>query len=325
MSVWLFTGPEIGERDSAVQEVCARAQAQGTVDVHRLYAHETPVADLVDLLRTRALFADAVCVVLYNAEVIKKCDEVHVLTEWIKDGGSRADVFLVLISDSVSIHKRIEQNISPVHKRVFWELFENKKHAWVQRFFFQHEMRIEQEAIESLLELVENNTRALKTVCTQLSLFFEKGRRITAHDISSLLVHTKEETSFTLFDALSKRDLEHSLMILNTLLCSKDVAPVQILAGLAYAFRRLAHWHHIPEDKTHPATLKRYGFTSRRMIAQYQRAASLWTLSDTHAILDRLFQTDAMIRSGGTPLQGPLMQLCLYAIVVHAGDRKSVV
>ncbi|UWV12264.1 DNA polymerase III subunit delta, partial [Treponema pallidum] len=33
MSVWLFTGPEIGERDSAVQEVCARAQAQGTVDV----------------------------------------------------------------------------------------------------------------------------------------------------------------------------------------------------------------------------------------------------------------------------------------------------
>ena len=71
--VYLFAGPEIGERNSAVESLRQQARRTlQTLDEYTFYAHETSVSDVVGLLCNESLFAAARFIVLKNAELIKK-------------------------------------------------------------------------------------------------------------------------------------------------------------------------------------------------------------------------------------------------------------
>ena len=137
------------------------------------------------------------------------------------------------------------------NRKVFWELFENQKTGWVQQFFRRQQITIEPEAVALLLELVENNTRQLEIVCSQLALYYGEGARIGALDIEQTLSHSKEENVFTLFDRLVLRDLEAGLEVLQKILLSRsdDSDPVQLLGGLLFQFRRLMALHRLLAER----------------------------------------------------------------------------
>ena len=53
--LYLFTGPEAGERSDAVNELLkAYEKKLGSIDVHRFYAAETSVAAVISLLMNRS-------------------------------------------------------------------------------------------------------------------------------------------------------------------------------------------------------------------------------------------------------------------------------
>ena len=91
-----------------------------------------------------------------------------------------------------------EQVIPKDHKRVFWELFENRKEEWIVNFFRKAGYSVEEDAVATILELVENNTDALKTACSRITLFFPAGHRVTEADCDAMLAHNREETPFSL-------------------------------------------------------------------------------------------------------------------------------
>ena len=206
--LWLFTGPELGERSDALEALRKSAEKKyGQLDNHLFYAADTSISVVLDAVQNGSLFAEARFAVVRNAEAIKKKEDIQALTQWVEQTPAEDGAFLVLISDVIGIDKKIEALVPKDHKKIFWELFENKKQEWIRRFFAQSKIGIEQEAIDVLLELVENNTEALKTTCTHISLFFEPGTTLTAETVEHLLAHNKEETPFTLFDALSNANL----------------------------------------------------------------------------------------------------------------------
>jgi len=82
--------------------------------------------------------------------------------------------------------------------------------------------------------MVENNTDALRTACSRFTLFYEPSHRITPADVDAILAHNREETPFSLFDALVSGDLEDALGIYRKLILSKDSSPVQTVAGLTF-------------------------------------------------------------------------------------------
>jgi DNA polymerase-3 subunit delta len=323
--IWLFTGPEIGERNAAVEAVrAAAAKGAGNLDSHTFYAADVRIGDVVSLLQNGSLFADARFVVIRNAELIKKKDDVEQLLAWVAEAEGGSDAFLVLVSDEIGVDKKIEAAVPKDRKRVFWELFENRKEEWIESFFRKEGYQVDQEAVAAILELVENNTDALKTACSRFTLFFPAGHRVTEADVESMLAHNREESPFTLFDSLAQGDLEGALGILAKLSLSKDSSPVQTVAGLTYCFRRLADWHRLAESGAMDEfSLKKAGFTSRRAIDQYRAASRRWDAPAASRILALLESTDLSLRSSGTALQDCQMELCLYAILRKGGKALA--
>ena len=107
--VWLFTGPEIGERNAAVEQLRSQARkTHGDPEMHTVYAGDTPIGDLLCLLQNGSLFSSARFITLRNAELIKKKEEIAPLVSWADESAGRDDGYLVLVSDEIGRDRKIE-------------------------------------------------------------------------------------------------------------------------------------------------------------------------------------------------------------------------
>ena len=322
--LYLFTGPEAGERSDAVNELLKVYEKKlSSIDVYRFYAAETSVADVISLLMNGSLFASFRFVVLNNAEAVKKKEDIELISEWLasNDGNSA----LVLLSDEISVEKKLENLVPKENKKIFWELFQDKKESWVRSLFQRNGFRVTDDAIEAVLELCENDTASLKRECERFFVCFEKDHVISAEDVENLLSHNREENAFTLFDSMTEQcqpaeRLENSLDILQKIRLSKESDSIKIIAGLTYSYRKLLTWISLAENGIYDNfQLKIKGFGSKKMQDEYRRAARLWNRDDTAQILALLAKTDISLRSGGAAFEDTLLQMLVYSIVIKNG------
>jgi DNA polymerase-3 subunit delta len=148
---YLFLGPEIGEKQDAIDEIrqtltvipkTSTLAGQSTTKQEKkagippeetsFYAGETSATDMVSALLNGSLFADIRLFLIKNAEALKK-DEIDLLTSYM--GSPQEDTTLILVSEASGIDKRLENAVPGENKRIFWELFENRKKEWVETFF----------------------------------------------------------------------------------------------------------------------------------------------------------------------------------------------
>lgn len=325
-AVYLYTGPEAGERNDAVKSIISTLKKKfGEIEEYHYYASETPAAEFISILENESLFANAVCVTVKNSETIKKKEDVEIITKWISTSKSESNV-LILTSDEISIDTKIEKSVPAANKKIFWEMFENKKIPWIQNFFQKNGYSIEQEAAENILEMIENNTQILKNECSRFFILFPKGHRITAENVDSVLSHTREENAFTLFGIMSdssvppKKRFEKSIDVLKNIRLSKENSSPLIIAGLTSCYRKLLLWQKLQtQGQNDDFNLKINGFASKKLKTQYSKAAKLWTSGQTTAILAALANSDMEIRSGGSLLEDVILQKLLYEIIIKKG------
>ncbi|MCQ2591268.1 MAG: DNA polymerase III subunit delta [Treponema sp.] len=338
LPLYLFTGPEFGKRNDAVDEIKKAAKKKfGDVDEHLFYLIDTSFGEIVPVLEGGTLFSAATCVVCKNAELLKKADDINQLKKWLENiekaskNGEEISSILILISDDISVDAKLEKLIPGENRKKFWEMYENEKLPWVSSFFQKNGYKIKSEAAQLILDMVENNTEALRNECSRFFVCFPKEHTITDDDVSSILIHNREENAFTLFNQISnasesaEKRFEAGIEILQKILLSKDNSPVMIIVGLASCFRKLVLWHKINAGGTADATtLKSNGFSSSTMQKQYRNAARIWTVGQATAILAVLASTDMETRSSGTLLEEVYLQKMLYEIVVKKGASLAV-
>jgi DNA polymerase-3 subunit delta len=244
-SCWLFLGSELGEKNEALNELKTKLSVSGTLpELTTYYAGETSAGEMVSTMQNGSLFADSRLFIIKNAENLKKKDEVDLIASYIAKPES--NTALVLISEENSIAKGLEKAVSPGAKRVFYELSDQRKTDWVKNFFRKQGYRLNNDAIETILELVENNTLALQRECSRLSPFLNKDEEIGPDEIEKRLAHTREESASTLFSRIAAGDFQRSLESLRTLLQAKE-ASISILAGLLWCFRKLRDYLFLEE------------------------------------------------------------------------------
>lgn len=326
---YVYTGPEFGLRNEAVDSVKnALKKKFGAIDEHLFYLQETPFNEVMTILQSGTLFSDGVCIVCKNAELLKKKEEIQMLSDWLKDAVESS--VLILVSDEISLDSKIEKLVPPSNRKKFWEMFEDKKLPWLYSFFQKNGYSIEEDAASLILELIENNTQALQNECSRFFVCFPKGHRITEADVDSVLTHTREENAFSLFNQIASPNLtsqsafEKGLLILQKIRLSKENSSVMIIAGLTSCFRKLVLWHTLMQGgSADDFSLKTNGFSSSIMQKQYRNAAKVWTKGQGAAILAILSSTDAAIRSGGSLMEDVLLQKMLYEIVIKKGAGIS--
>ncbi len=330
--VYLFTGPENGDKSDAVATIRAAAEKKnGGVDFYRYYASETRITDVISQLQNASLFSSALFIILKNAELIKLKSDIDLIVQYIKNAVNSPNV-LILESDENGIEKKIESAVPSSHKKIFWEMFDNQKPQWVRNYFRKNGVSVTDDAVELILDMVENNTETLKSECSRFFYCFEKGYTITSDDVDKILSHNREENAFTLFEALAdeqkspKERLETSLLILQKIRLSRDSGGVAIIAGLTYCFRLLRTYHTLYAGGKSPtdAQLRAAGLGSKKSVARYSKAARIWGPGTTASVLSLLAYTDMAIREGGTLMEDTRLIMMVYAIVVKNGLYPSV-
>ncbi len=237
-SLYMLLGPEKGEKENYLTtlEKNLKKKLKEKPEKYRFYPFDTDISQIVSILRNGSLFASHKLALILCCEEIKKAADIKMLSEFCKN--MPGDVTLVFLSDEVTVDKRLGALIPASQKKIFWEMFENQKQAWVQRFFSGLDLSIDTKAVNTLLEMVENNTADLKEACQTLGFYFKPGGRIREEDVDTFVYHSKEENVFTLFEKMLERDLPGSLEVLGKIISSGESDPVYLLAGLLRQIRR---------------------------------------------------------------------------------------
>ena len=323
--LYLLLGPEEGEKDAFVRRLLEQIARErgGPPEVHRYYPFETDLSEALAMLANGSLFAAFRLAVYHNAEELRSKQAVDLLAGYAAHPSP--DTALLLLSPEVArMDKRIERLVSREHKVIFWELFESQKQGWVNNFFRGRGMSIEPEAVDFLLDMVENNTRELQAICERLALFFGKGARVGYAEVERLLYHSKEENGFTLFERLAARNLADCLEVLAKILLSRDSDAVQLLALLAaqvrtlFAFRRLLAANYTVEDAA-----ERLNIRGKRVQQTYAGASKRYSPEELARILRLTALFDHRARSLKAALHPTLLQLYLYYAVVRGGLPPS--
>jgi DNA polymerase-3 subunit delta len=319
-SCFLFLGPELGEKQDAINKLRQNLAAEGGgVEETSFYAGETATANMVAALRNGSLFADRRLFFIKNAEALKKKEDLELLAAYMES--PQEDTTLVLISENTGLDKRLEKTVPRAGKQIFWELFEDRKASWVASFFERAGCRIDQEGVEAVLEMVENNTDALRRECSRLVLFLGREGIITAADVEKWLSHSREESAFTLISRIAEGDLEKSIESLRTLLGAKETPPA-ILGGLSWCFRKLIAYLSLAGN-TDEWELKRIGLASVKVRRDYTRAAGRYDMAAAEGCLSLIAEYDVLLRASGSAFETLLMDTLIYKITLEQSRRPG--
>lgn len=320
----LFLGPEEGEKQGAVQELRTVMQKHygPGIEEYSYYAFETSPADVVAILRNGSLFGSAVVVRYRGVEALKRKEDTAILAEYAKHPSPAG--LLIMESSEVGVHESLKKVAGAANTRIFWEMFENQKQGWLMSHFRRMDVRIEADAVELLLELVDNNTMDLRMEADRLVACV--GNEITYEDVDQYVYHAREESVFTLSDAVLSRDLEHSLDILSKLIVLTD--PVQILLGLSWQFERLHHLQllrssGVAEKDLFPEML-RAGFkvSGKRQQRGLLEASKRYSLESCNGIRILTGDTDALLRTVPAALHRGILEQYLYSVICRNGQWR---
>jgi DNA polymerase-3 subunit delta len=318
--VFLLAGPEAGRRAAFMAELRAEIRKQDGADAeeHRLYAPETGVGPLLSLVRNGSLFSSRRLVEYRNAELVKGKEDTGALASYIASAST--DVILLLVTDSFGVEKALEEAVGKDRKRMFYELFDNEKPRWLRGKLREYGLGAEDEAIEAILELVENDTAALESACARLAVVFPEGRTLDEADIEAAVSRNRQEDAFSLFDRMARDEPDRALEVLEAVLQDRQGGAVQILAAMVWSFRRLMRVGDLlgGGDSLETACLKS-GIRAKSLQALHREALSRYSREDCERILRLAADTDARVRGGGSVLERPLLQLFVYGAMVKKG------
>ncbi|MCL2411189.1 MAG: DNA polymerase III subunit delta [Treponema sp.] len=322
MNTYIFLGPELGKKKDAVDVIKQKFKQAGETEEFVYYADETPINKIADTLQNQGLFAEKQIVIIKNAEVIKKKDDVNLLVSCIND--IEENVILILLSDENRIDAGFEK--AKAVRQVFYELFERDKIEWVRDFFKRQGLNIDTDGISIVLEMIENNTDSLRRECSRL-INFLKGqtdsqsinKSINTQDIEKWLSHNREESAFTLFSRIASGDLTKALESLNILLAAKEKAP-GILAGLAWCFGKLREYLSLAEkgNGNNSFELKKIGLYSPKTIADYAAASRRYDSESAESCLAITANYDVLMRSPVAVMENILMHRYILTVINQA-------
>jgi len=308
---YIFLGPELGKKQDAVDSIKKKFSG---AEISVFYAGETSVSEIADSIQNHSLFAEARIIIVKNAELIKKKDEIELLVSCVNNLESGTS--LIFISDELRLAAGLDDCVPGSNRRVFYEMFEKEKNEWLMSFFRREGFSIDKDCAAAILELVENNTEALRRECSRLILFLPKDKPVNAQDIEKWLSHNREESAFTLFSRIACGDLSKALESLSVMLAAKEKAQ-GILAGLAWCFRKLNDYLTLLEsgNANNNFELKKIGLSSPKVRDDYAAASRRYNVESTEACLALTAQYDALLRSPVAVMENILMDRYILALV----------
>ncbi|MGL4524184.1 MAG: DNA polymerase III subunit delta [Spirochaetia bacterium] len=295
----LLLGPEIGQKQEFVDALFLQAQkSDPAIERYKFYPYDAAIHEIINIIETPGLFQSARFLQIANIEDFKAVDMEKLL---IAITHMSSSVWVVLFStqnQAPKIHKKLEHVIPAKNRRIFWEMFENRKHEWINEFFTKEGIKIAPDAIDKLLVLVENNTQELRVACEALAGFFENQAMITEENVSTFVIHSREESVYSLFFYILNTDLVASCDCLLRLAMSPESIGVQTLTGLLWQFRKVLKLKELLEAGISiDLAAKQVMILGKHQIQLYHKATKKYSMDQLHIFLREFCVYDGLLRS----------------------------
>jgi len=315
-NAYIFLGPELGKKQDEVDSI---KQKSADAEITVFYAGETPVSTIADTIQNESLFFDKRLIIVKNAEVIKKKDEIELLVSCMESIDHNTTI--ILLSDENKIAAAFDDAVPKNNRKIFYELFEREKSEWLRQFFKREGFNIDKDCIAVILEMVENNTEALRRECSRLVHFLPRSKeqgesQVKTEDVEKWLSHNREESAFTLFTRIAAGDLSKALESLSVMSAAKESSQ-GILAGLAWCFRKLGDYLSLIEtgDASNSFELKKIGLSSPKLKDDYAAAARRYNIESAEACLALTAEYDNLLRSPVGVMERILMDRYILKII----------
>jgi DNA polymerase-3 subunit delta len=324
-SVYILAGPEIGKRTDFIEEIVSSTEKKdgAAPERYRLYANDTSTDELLDLLRSSSLFASRKIVEFRGVESLTTKADTTKVAAYVKNPAP--DSILLLVTESYSIDKAIETAVGAANKKTFFELFENEKGAWIRNRLGKFGIGITEEGVDSMLELVENETGALASACTMLSACFPNGKEISADDVDAALSRSRQEDAFSLFERMVESDLSTALGVLDSVLSDRRGDATQILAALVWSFKRLENLQRsLGAGKTFDEFCSTERIRGKTAMKRLKAASARYPLEECAHAVRAISETDGALRSGlGQFFERPLLHILVTSIM--SGKTRGLI
>ncbi len=206
-------------------------------------------------------------------KIISKCytleKGIYILSKTIKANDRKAlvaafnaagfknrdsDTYLIMINETRDrIPQMLQDLLTDKQNVIFWEMFDSQKNEWVREEFKKNNLYIENDALDFMLDMIENNREELKNEIVKIAaLFREKPQNenvVRKSFIEEHLYHSKEENAFTLYSVMLEGNLEKALEILETVFFTDEDG---LLYGLIWSHRRFTRALDLYENQKMP-------------------------------------------------------------------------
>jgi len=318
----LLLGPEIGEKRLFIEKIIEGLTAKlgHAPETKRFYPGEKDIREILGEISNGALFADYRVFILERVDEYTRVNQINPLVDMLKNPPDK--ISLILTSDKNSVDRKITAAVPKDRKKNFWEMFEGAKKSWIQSYFRQRKIQIHQDALEELLDMVDNNTTEMRNACETLMFYFAEGQMITSEDIDRILYHSKEENVFTLFDKIAYRDLEGALEVFGKIRLSQQAEGVQLMAGLLWQIKILLSLSLLTDQGYNDSECwSRLKIQGKKRQKLYAAANQRFSSRELQRAVSLIAEYDKELRSIRKEMQDRIMEVFLYRLIKSSTNR----
>lgn len=273
------------------------------------YASDVDAEKVVDALQTLPVMSEKRLVIL---------KEAHLLTEkqWaqldeVKELNKETTVFVILAH-------QLDKRKKSIKKWMDWGTLvecvtpqEAARAGWIRSLAKEKGLELDNESLGYLVQMGGNTLEELDRDLDKLFLFFGEPRRITIGDVAQVLERSRDESIFSLAEAVAKKDRPQALFLFHRLHAQGE-SEIALVALIARHLRILLKLKTAQlSGLKGPALAQKVG-VNNYFLSNYAQQAALWDEKSLAAALVSLADIDRQLKSSSLAPDLWLEQFLLF-------------
>ena len=279
-----------------------------------LYGKDTNVATIISESNRFPLIGTHRVVIVKEAQHIRKIEGLEVYLEQ-----PQPSTILVICYKYKTLDKRKKFTKELAKKNVLFEskkLYDNQIPDWIQNHLSKHKYSIHPKAAFLLSEYLGADLGKITNELDKLMLVNKKGQEITSDIIERNIGISKDFNNFELNNALGKRDILKSNLIIKHFAANPKDNPLVVTIGVLFGFFQKILLYHTLKDKSKKnvaSTLKVNPF----FVRDYELAARNYPKGKLVKIISYLREYDLKSKgvNNNSVSEGELLKELIYKIL----------
>jgi DNA polymerase-3 subunit delta len=293
-----------GEEPFLIEDAAARitelALGEGLRDFNytSFYGDDADAIAVRDAVETFPMMADLRVVVLKEAQDFSDKDWEQ-LTPVIENPVDSC-VFLCTASKLDKRKKFVKRFMEAGVVVEFKRPYDNQIPDWIKIIAKRHKLKLDDEAIRVLHELVGGNLSDLNAELLKLSQYLGDAKTVSADDVKNVVSRVRIDSVFDLTDAIASQDRSRALSNLANLL-EHGQSEVGVLALVTRHVRILQLVNTGLKDGLSGQRLSQHAGVSPFFLKRYVDQSRYWNNPKIEATYRSLLETDRMLKSSPVP------------------------